>query len=340
MVYYPYNYRYAYYPYYYDYYYTAGTDPAPKTFDLKVDTNPPGIAAVNGRGTYNSGSVATFSLTSLIVPSGSNQRYVFLSWSGDFSGATPSATVVMDSAKNVVANYELQNYLKVSVDPPGIVAATGEGWYRSGESVTLGSVPLSESGSQGVRYIFQGWSVDALPVSGNSIEVTMDVPHTVEAQYKTQYLLTVSSEYGTVQGEGWYDAGSSATFSVTTPIDTSYGVKQVFDRWAGDSESTSPTTTITMDSPRTVMAVWRTDNTVLYTTIALGIGAAFVLGIGLTAIAITRTSRAKPVPETSLPRVATVETAEPAAKKLKRTQARKRSKPKADQPEPPSETSS
>ncbi len=319
------------YPYYY--YPTTSYEKA-KTYELKVETNPTGTAPVNGKGTYSDGTVASFSVTSLIVPLNANQRYVFSYWSGDFSGATPSGTVSMNSPKTVVANYQLQNFLKVSVDPQGIASTIGEGWYLPTESVSVDPVPSSVSGGEGARYAFQQWTIDDAPVSGNSVQVTMDLPHVVVAHYKTQYMLTVSSDYGVAQGSGWYDAGSSATFSVTTSVDTSYGVRQVFERWIGDVESTSATATITMDSPHTITAIWRTDSTILYATIALGILAAFAVGIGLTMFAIAR-MRTKPAP---VPPPKPVATVEPVTQKLKRTQTGKRAKPppKPDQSEPPS----
>jgi len=333
------DYHYGYYPYYpyYPYYYQTTTPEKTKTYQLNVETNPSGIAPVNGKGTYNDGTAASFSVTSLIVPSSTNQRRVFSYWSGDFSGTAPSGTVTMDSAKTVVANYQLENYLKVSVEPQGITYAVGDGWYLPTDSVTVGPVPSSISGGEGARYVFQQWTVDNAPVSGSSVQVTMDAPHTLVAHYKTQYLLTVSSDYGIVQGAGWYDAGSSATFSVTIQVDTSYGVKQVFERWTGNTETPSATATITMDSPHTVTAVWRTDSTILYATIALGIAAAFVLGIGLTMFAITRPREAKPIPTPPPTPAARVE---PVPEEVKTTPTRKRAKPppKTEQPEPSSQT--
>jgi len=322
---YPYywSYYWWHYPYYYSYYYSTTAAETTKTFDLKVETNPPGIVPVRGIGTYNQGTVASFSLTSMIVPLGANERYVFSHWSGDFSGDAPGGSITIDSAKSVVANYELENYLQVSIDPLGIAASVGGGWYRSDESVIVGAVPPFVSGGEGIRYVFQHWTIDAVPVSGNPVQVTMNGPHTVIARYKTQYLLTVSSEYGIVNGGGWYDAGSSATFSVTTQVDTSYGVKQVFDRWTGDFQSTKSVVTVTMNSPITVRAAWRTDSTILYETIALAVGGAFVLGIGLTAIAIMRRPQAKPAPQTHDRPVAT---AEAATKKPKPARAIRKAK--------------
>lgn len=329
---YPYYWDHWYYPYYY---YQTTTYEKAKTFELKVETSPAGIAAVNGKGTYNDGTAASFSVSSLIVPLNSNQRYIFSSWSGDFSGATPSGTVTMNSPKTVIANYQLQNFLKVTADPQGIVSATGEGWYLPTESVTVGPLPVSISGGEGARYVFHQWTIDDAAVSGNSVQVIMDLPHTVVAHYKAQYLLTVSSDYGITEGAGWYDGGGSATFSVTSPVDVSYGVKQVFERWSGDAQSGSATATITMDSPHAVRAVWRTDSTILYATIALVILAAFALGIGLAMLAFTRL-RARRVQLTTAPQTRPVATVEPVPEKLKRARTKKRVEPppKTDRPEP------
>jgi hypothetical protein len=345
---YPWNYSWCY-PYYWDYYswdywsypyyyYPTTTYEKTKTFELDVATNPAGIVAVNGKGTYNDGTAASFSVTSLIVPQNANQRYVFSYWSGDFSGSSPSGTVTMTSKKSVTANYQLQNFLKVSVDPLGIASASGEGWYLPTDSVAVGPVPLSISGGDGTRYVFQQWTIDSAPVSGNSVEITMDSPHTVVAHYGTQYLLTASSDYGIVEGGGWYDAGSTATLSVTMEVDTSFGVKQVFQKWTGDMESSSATTAITMDSPHTLRAVWRTDNTILYATIALAICAAFAVGIGLTMFAILKLREPKPPAPVPPPKPAAA--VEPIPEKLEPAPITKKVKPppKTDQSEPSSGT--
>jgi len=332
------------YPYYcdyysssYPYYYPTTTYQETKTFELDVATNPAGIVAVNGKGTYDEGTAASFSVPSLVVPQNANQRYIFSNWSGDFSGASPSGTVTMTSAKSVVANYQLQNFLKVSVDPLGIASATGEDWYLPTDSVTVGPVPLSVSGGDGIRYVFQQWTVDSAPVTGNSVEITMDSPHTVIAHYGTQYLLTASSDYGIVEGGGWYDVGSTATLSVTTEVDTSFGVKQVFQKWTGDMESSSATTAITMDSPHTLRAVWGTDSTILYATIVLAICAAFAVGIGLAMFAIVRLREPKPAPAPASKPVAAVE---PVPEKLEQAPTKKKAKPppKTNQSETSSET--
>jgi len=55
--------------------------------------------------------------------------------------------------------------------------------------------------------------------------------------------------------------------------------QQIFERWSGDSAAASPNSTIVMNGPKTVVAVWRTDNTPLILTI-LGVSSALVTGAG------------------------------------------------------------
>jgi hypothetical protein len=324
----------GYWPYYSycNYYYLPPVE-TPKTFELKVATSPSGVTSVIGGGTYNQGTVASFSVTSTIVPFGSQQEYVFSHWSGDFSGSDPAGSVTMDSGKTIVANYYLQSYLKVSTDPPAVTTVGGEGWYRLGESVTLGPVSAMIPADDDSRYIFERWTVDGAPVSGSSISVEMDTAHTVVAQYKTQYRVTVLSDYGVTSGAGWYDAGSDATVSVTTQVDTGFGVKQVFDRWTGDSQSASPAVTVTVNSPLTFRASWRTDSTILYATLALGICGILLVGIVLLAMVFMRRTEAKPTPVSPPETVATVEAAH---EKAKRPRTRKKAKPppKTEGPEP------
>jgi len=321
-----------YYPYC-NYYYLPPVE-TPKTFELKVDTNPSGVTFVIGGGTYNQGTVASFSVTSTIVPLGPQQEYIFSHWSGDFSGSDPAGSVTMDTGKTIIANYYLENYLKVSVNPPAVTAFGGEGWYRSGESVTVGPVPAMIHADEYSRYIFERWTVDGVPVLGSSISVQMDAPHILVAQYKTQYRVTVLSDYGVTSGAGWYDAGSDAAVSVTTQVDTSFGVKQVFDRWTGDSQSASPTITVTANSPLTFRALWRTDSTILYATLALGVCGILLVGIVLVAMVFMRRAEVRPIPVAHPETVGKVEAVHEKAKRPRTKKAKP--PPKSEGPEPTS----
>ncbi len=258
------------YPYYYSYYNT------PSQYTLTVTTDPANLATVTGGGTYNQGSSASFSVTQTTIQPSANTRYVFSHWGGDYSGVGSSGTVTVNGAMKVVAVYQLQYYLSVQSQPQGAPVPQGEGWYNTGDTAMVNSAsqPVGDSSS---RIVFQGWSVDGQGnQSGSSLSVNMDAPHSVTAEYKQQYYLTVQSDQGVPYGQGWYDAGSTAQMSVSTPISTSYGVSIVFNGWQGDVQSNSQTTTVQMNRPMTAIASWRTDSTVLYLTIAAGIIAILV----------------------------------------------------------------
>ena len=115
------------------------------------------------------------------------------------------------------------------------------------------------------------------------------------ATFKTQYELKVVSDLGDPQGSGWYDAGSIATFSVTSPqpetgLFGSLGGKVIFQRWTGCSTPNTAqhrTADIVMDSPKTVQAQWTTDNSVPYMILG-GIGLALVVVIILALLLMRR----------------------------------------------------
>lgn len=261
------------YPYYNNYYYNT-----PSQYKLTVATDPTNLGTISGGGTYSQGSSASFSVTQTVVQSSSNTRYVFSHWSGDYSGVGNSGSLTMNGAMKVTAVYQLQYYLNVSAQAQSALVPEGAGWYNSGDTATLtsGSQILGDSSS---RLVFQGWNVDGQSTqAGSSLSVKMDAPHSVSAQYKQQYNLQVLTDQGVAYGGGWYDAGSAAQIYVSTPVSTSYGVSIVFNGWQGDIQSNSQSTTVQMDKPKTAIASWRTDSTVLYLTIALGIIAVLVAG--------------------------------------------------------------
>jgi M6 family metalloprotease-like protein len=77
----------------------------------------------------------------------------------------------------------------------------------------------------------------------------------------TEYYLTVTSAYGTASGSGWYDSGTNAFASLDTGVVAgSTGTQYVFTAWSGDASGTdySSSNSITMDSPKTTTATWKT----------------------------------------------------------------------------------
>lgn len=295
--YYPY-YSYYYYPYYSSYYgsygygsygypysygYGYGNYGYNQQYQLTLNTNPSSLSnAVSGSGQYTQGSSASFTANQNIIQVTQDTRYLFSQWTGDYSGSGLTGSVTMNAAKTVTAVYQLQYYLSLNAQPSSAPSLQGSGWFNASTSAVISIPSQVVPGNSGSQLVFSGWTVDGgMDQTGSTLTIQMNAPHTVTAQYTQQYFLTVSSNQGSVSGQGWYNAGSTAQISASTPPSPSYGVSMVFNGWQGDIQSSSQSTTILMDGPKSVTATWNADSTVLYLTVALVIVAvAVVVAIG------------------------------------------------------------
>lgn len=126
-------------------------------------------------------------------------------------------------------------------------------WMEGGTHTV--SVPEFVSVAEGTRYAFVSWSDgDDLP----DRTITSSESMLLEAEYKTQYYLTVEADYGRGYGEAWYDEGSEASFWVSSGdayrSDPWY---RSFGGWTGDSDASSQEATIVMDGPKSVRATYK-----------------------------------------------------------------------------------
>jgi hypothetical protein len=296
-----YNGYYGYYGSYYYNYYNYYSPPATK-YQLTVATDPSTLATATGNGTYTSGSDASFTITQSMIQTSPNVRYVFSHWTGDYSGVGTSGSITMNGPRKVIAVYQLQYRLSVGAQPVSAPLPQGDGWYNAGDTATLSVNAQILGGQDGSRLVFQGWTVDGKSLqAGVTLPVNMDAAHVVTAQYKQQHYLNVMTDQGVPYGEGWYDAGSTAQIYVSTPVSTQYGVSIVFNGWQGGIQSGAQSATVLMDAPKTVIASWRSDSSVLDLTIMLSIVAALLIVGGILAfVALSRRQPrfqpTKPVP--------------------------------------------
>ena len=238
---------------------TAYFDVSPNTYDVSISLSGVSSSAsvnlqVDGQsaGTMLGSDVKTLSFKIGTQHTVSVDQYV----QGD-PGVRYYATQntwTVTSTGSQTFSYQTQYFLKVATDPDGITQVSGGGWYNTGASVPLGQLPQTVNGTAGTRYNLAGWVIDGAAQSGNSVTITMDKPHNAVAKYQTQYLLLIDSPYGDPVGQRYYDAGSTATFSVSTPF--GFPVQQIFQQWTGDYTGTSPQGSITMDKPKVIHAVW------------------------------------------------------------------------------------
>ncbi|MEM3576948.1 MAG: PKD domain-containing protein [Candidatus Bathyarchaeia archaeon] len=178
-----------------------------------------------------------------------------------------------DTETKTITVVPIRYYLKVKTDPEGITTIPGENWYNEGAEVTL-TAPETVPIATGARYKFSYWDVDGAPKTSNPITVLMNANHTATAHYVTEYYLTVSSPFGTVGGEGWYQSGATAYATLNTGIvDHGNGTRRVFTSWGGDASGTNyaQSNPIVMDSPKTAMANWKTQYAVTFAQIGSGV---------------------------------------------------------------------
>jgi hypothetical protein len=126
-------------------------------------------------------------------------------------------------------------------------------------------VPALVSLGSGSRGAFVQWN------DGNSSMVRsifVDGDLIITAQYVTQYYLTVNknpSYIGTTTGQGWYNNGTIAVATCTSPV-SYYSYRYVLVNWTGDAFGNSTILQILMDCPKDVTANYIEQFNVTFTT--------------------------------------------------------------------------
>lgn len=186
-----------------------------------------------------------------IIFAGPSSRYVFRQWSDNVT----SNPRVIEVSSDMSLSADFSSQYLLSLQPNG-GAVSPSGWYDPGTSVTISATSPSDVVENESRLIFLNWSGD---VTSNSptVVITMNQPHNATANWKTQYYLHIHSPYS-VSGEGWYDANTQATVSLTSTVTTGSGTRDLFVQWSGDLSGVDPNQQIVMSSPRFVSAVWTT----------------------------------------------------------------------------------
>jgi hypothetical protein len=159
--------------------------------------------------------------------------------------------------------------------------------YRSSHTISVyASVPPA---TEGTRYTFLQWSDSRSNETSRTIVLTDDIQSSYVAKYRTQYLLTVKSDYGSPQGGGWYASGTNVTISVVSPIFMpglmgSLGARRTFVMWEssdGKYQSSNQTASVVLQAPMTVVAVWREDYPAVYLVALAAAGAAIAASVVL-----------------------------------------------------------
>jgi len=221
-----------------------------RQFKVSIDA---GEGSVLGGGWYDEGSQAIIKAnTPFTLPDGKT-RLIFNGWIGDITSNLPELTLNITRSYKLSVKWLKQYYLEVK---SSLGAVSGGGWYNENElaHIFIDKPLIVENGT---RITFLGWSGD-LNINSLNASILMDKPKSIEAYWRIEHYLKIESLYGTPEGEGWYIHNSIANFSIQKYLEFTNGTKRIFEGWIGDLNSTEPSGSIKMDSPKIIKAKWKT----------------------------------------------------------------------------------
>ena len=229
----------------------------------------------SGSGWYTQGTTAYAGLNAGTVNGGSGIQYVFSSWSTGGTSYAQSSAITMNQAQTSTASWTTQyqvSFAQSGLDSSAqgtVVTAAGNNeaysalpyqvWVNSGSQVIF-SWTSPVSSSPGKQFVLSG--------SSQTSPYTVSAAATITGNYGTQYYLTVTSSYGSPSGQGWYNSGAYATFTVSTPAAGATGTQYVFSAWTGTGtgsySGSTASDSVTMNMAITESAAWTTQYQVTF----------------------------------------------------------------------------
>ncbi|MEM2926911.1 MAG: hypothetical protein QXO94_05565, partial [Candidatus Bathyarchaeia archaeon] len=199
---------------------------------LNVDGNGYNVSDLPVSFTWDIGSSHTFNYYSPLEIGANNKRYVWTSTTG--LSTQQSGTITASTPGNVIGNYKTQFYLTVTSDYGSPTPTSG--WFDAGTEVTASVTSPWPIGATDIRYVCIGWTgTGSVPASGigTTVAFAINAPSSITWNWKTQYLLTMSANYGIVSpSSGWYDASSVVIISAFAPASIS-GERYIWLGWTG-----------------------------------------------------------------------------------------------------------
>ena len=208
------------------------------TYTLNITAENGSVTRTPNQASYDSGTTVTLQAVA-------NTGYNFVNWSGDVSGSSNPATIVMDADKSVTANFAVDTYtLDITATNGSVTKTPDQASYGNGTTVTL-------QATANTGYSFASWSGDASGTS-NPTTVVMDGNKSVTANFTINtYTLGITATNGSVAktpDQASYNHGTTVTLQATA--NTGYS----FASWSGDASGSSNPATIVMDGDKSVTA--------------------------------------------------------------------------------------
>lgn len=223
--------------------------------------------------------------------------------------------------------------LTLTVIVPPQVQAFVDGVQQSPGTVRIGTtagghnvtVPAFLDVDNATRLRFDHWN-DGTTKPNMTATIKSDT--TIQAFYFEQYRLTVTGPQLTATGEGWYDSGTVATFSIAQTeamggVLGLLGGKMRFQGWYenGNLVTSSIAGVVTMDRPHALTARWQADY-----TLPVSVLVAIIILAALAYVAARKARRPRDQPQELPPPAQKVEQKKPRRRTpAVRTRRRKRS---------------
>lgn len=182
-----------------------------------------------------------------------NRKYLFRSWS---DGGDTSHTIIVQSDTSFLCLFDTYYYVQVNSNFGDF---SGAGWYEAGTQATI-SVNSQVNFGDTTRAIFTFWQGT---YSSNSAIFSFSVTQPVieSAIWRFQHYLTVVSPYGNPEGEGWYNAGDTAYFSVDSTEFVEQNERYAFLKWQGRGRGSFSGNNreyfVIMENPIVETAIWK-----------------------------------------------------------------------------------
>ncbi len=217
---------------------SATASVALKTYSLTATAVDGSVTKSPNQAGYNHGETVT-------LEAAPNEGYSFTNWSGDLTGSTNPATLLMDADKSVSAGFALKAYsLTVTAGDGSVTKSPDQASYDHGETVTL-------EAALNAGYRFTNWSGD-LSGSTNPATLLMDADKSVIAGFALNtYRLTATAVDGSVTKS---PAQASYNHGETVTLEAAPNEGYSFTIWSGDLSGGTNPAKLVMDADKSVTA--------------------------------------------------------------------------------------
>lgn len=209
------------------------------------------------------GWVAQGDTVELRAVGNAEQGYGFSYWSGDITGSLNPYILLIQSPKNITANFVKGNIF-ISTHPPGLFLYVDGDTLISpvvfnwpiGSQHQIGTLTL-QGDLASSRFEFKNWSDDG--ALNHQVTISSATQNFV-ATFDEYYYLKVVSEHGNSTGEGWYKKGTWVDVKVDSMEYQGQDTRWVFKGWTGTGPggvtSTASTVQCQVNGPIIQQADW------------------------------------------------------------------------------------